>query len=1037
MTTRGFSRLLITVIAALICVPAGAAAGVVLKLGDILVAEPGTASISVVDPATGGKTIISQGGLLSPEDKTVAVALASDGDIITVHRMNGLIRVNPATGTQSVLSQGGHFRDPWAIAIDRVTGYIYVADSGYDNDRPEINEAGKIVRVDPLSGAQELIAWGSPCNFYPTNAACQNTTSAGSYLAHPYGIAIDYTTSPVTLVVADMGSFNGKGAIVRIEPLAGGAQTLLWGPASASPPPRVEQSSPLACPMGIAVEPTGNILTTAFTYPVPPIPTVPPPDGTYYGCAPPGIFRVDLINNVQTIVNANAPPWRPNHAYAVGNVIRDDALNYVHRVVTAGISQSPVPDWSETLAGTTADGSVVWQNIGRGDNWLIPFGLIAEPAPTASDPSRYNIIVGDEGHSMVIRLDPNGVLLSAPVAANISNVTSVDVITFTPPGGFKVEPAPSDGQPTETLPAGTTQATLSLVTDVDATCRYSLVAGVAFESMPNTFTTTGTTTHETTVTGLSDGGSYNFYIRCMDSAGNVNTSDFTINISVARAPSIDPIAAYGFDEGTGSALTDGSGNVNTGIVSGAIWTAQGKFGRALDFDGVNDWVTIADSATLDLTTGMTVEAWVYPTANAGDSWTTVLIKERAGGEVFSLYASADTNTPSVYVVSAGQPNTPLDARGTSPLPLNAWTHLAATYDGTTLRLYTAGIEVASRAVGGPLLTSTGALRIGGNAVWGEFFQGRIDEVRVYDRALTQAEIVADMNAPVNDPSSADTTAPFRSDGQPIGTLESGTTQTTLSLTTDEDATCRYAPQAGVTFGSMTTTFMTTGSMTHATVVSGLTSGGTYQFYVRCADAAANANTDDFVVAFSVAGSSATTSNFAGAEGPLVEGGMWDSPGAWADLHKNDGAYAVGLNAQGRLVTPAMGAAQYSEITYDRDPGSSSWVGVATRVQSGGNGSGYLAIAYAGEVRLYRTDDSGSLNFTMLASASADLGSAPRRLRLESEGNTHRVYLNGTQMISHSATGTVYSSGQPGIAASVFGGPQVKILSFEGGNLGTE
>jgi hypothetical protein len=269
----------------------------------------------------------------------------------------------------------------------------------------------------------------------------------------------------------------------------------------------------------------------------------------------------------------------------------------------------------------------------------------------------------------------------------------------------------------------------------------------------------------------------------------------------------------------------------------------------------------------------------------------------------------------------------------------------------------------------------------------------------------------------------------------MGALAWGTTQTTLSLTTDEDATCRYAPQAGVTFGSMTTTFMTTGSMTHATVVSGLTSGGTYQFYVRCADAAANANTDDFVVAFSIATSSST--NFAGTEGPLVEGGMWDSPGAWADLHKNDGAYAVGLNAQGRLVTPATAPAQYSEITYDQDPGSSSWVGVATRVQGGGNGSGYLAIAYAGEVQLYRTDDSGSLNFTFLASASADLGSAPRRLRLESEGNTHRVYLNGTQMISHSATGTVYSSGQPGIAASVFGGPQVKILSFEGGNLGTE
>ena len=112
---------------------------------------------------------------------------------------------------------------------------------------------------------------------FPSNAACQNTTSAGSYLAHPYGIAIDYTTSPGTLVVADMGSFNGKGAIVRIQPVPNGTQTLLWGPASAVPAPQVAQLSPLGCPMGVAVEPNGNILTTVFTYPVPPSPSLPPP----------------------------------------------------------------------------------------------------------------------------------------------------------------------------------------------------------------------------------------------------------------------------------------------------------------------------------------------------------------------------------------------------------------------------------------------------------------------------------------------------------------------------------------------------------------------------------------------------------------------------------------------------------------------------------------------------------------------------------------------------------------------------------------
>jgi hypothetical protein len=51
-------------------------------------------------------------------------------------------------------------------------------------------------------------------------------------------------------------------------------------------------------------------------------------------------------------------------------------------------------------------------------------------------------------------------------------------------------------------------------------------------------------------------------------------------------------------------------------------------------------------------------------------------------------------------------------------------------------------------VSGAILTSTGALRIGGNSVWGEFFQGRIDEIRIYNRALTQPEIQTDMTRPI-------------------------------------------------------------------------------------------------------------------------------------------------------------------------------------------------------------------------------------------------------------------------------------------------
>jgi hypothetical protein len=87
--------------------------------------------------------------------------------------------------------------------------------------------------------------------------------------------------------------------------------------------------------------------------------------------------------------------------------------------------------------------------------------------------------------------------------------------------------------------------------------------------------------------------------------------------------------------------------------------------------------------------------------------------------------------------------------GSSPVALNTWTHLAATYDATNGQsLYVNGVQVANAAASGNMITSIGSLRIGGNSIFGEYFVGTIDEVRVYNRALSQTEIQADMDTPV-------------------------------------------------------------------------------------------------------------------------------------------------------------------------------------------------------------------------------------------------------------------------------------------------
>ena len=316
------------------------------------------------------------------------------------------------------------------------------------------------------------------------------------------------------------------------------------------------------------------------------------------------------------------------------------------------------------------------------------------------------------------------------------------------------------------------------------------------------------------------------------------------------APGDEPraglVAAYSFDAGSGSTVADVSGQGNTGSISGAAWTTTAKTGSALSFDGVNDLVSIADSASLDLTTGMTMEAWVRPTA-LEKKWRTVVVKENGRGIAYSLYANERTGLPVGQVNIDGEQN----ATG-SALALNAWTHLATTFDGTTLRLYKNGVLAGSRAVSGAIPTSTGQLRIGGNSVWSEWFAGQIDDVRVYNRALSAAELQTDMNTPV-----AAVTVDSQPPSAPTGLRVSGRTETTVTLTvdpsTDNVGVVGYGYYRGGTLVGTTTG--TTYTFT------GLLCGQSYTLSVDAYDAKGNRST--------ASGMSASTAACAQAVRPAV------------------------------------------------------------------------------------------------------------------------------------------------------------------------
>ena len=338
-------------------------------------------------------------------------------------------------------------------------------------------------------------------------------------------------------------------------------------------------------------------------------------------------------------------------------------------------------------------------------------------------------------------------------------------LTVSDPAGL-ADPTPA----TVAVNVGSTSSGSSSTPPVASADSYTVVTGktltVAAPGVLNNDTSaSGTSLSASLVTNVSSGtlnlasngsftytpaagftGNVTFSYKASDGTTSSAAANVTIAVTAATTTGTGSglVAAYGFSEGTGTTVNDSSGKGNKGTITNAAWTNSGRFGKALSFNGTNAWVTVPDSSSLDLTSGMTLEAWVYPQGSLG-GWRTIVMKEQSGSDVYYI-ETVDGKV--VGDVLAGGSN--YHIYSDNAIPVNAWTHLAATYDGAYIRIYVNGsLATVQHSLTGSIQTSGSPLRIGGNSLWGEYFQGLIDEVRIYDKALTGAQIQADMALSIN------------------------------------------------------------------------------------------------------------------------------------------------------------------------------------------------------------------------------------------------------------------------------------------------
>jgi len=215
------------------------------------------------------------------------------------------------------------------------------------------------------------------------------------------------------------------------------------------------------------------------------------------------------------------------------------------------------------------------------------------------------------------------------------------------------------------------------------------------------------------------------------------------------AASIDDaslVLYFPFNEGTGNKVNDYSGKQNNGIVNGTKWV-DGKYGKALSFGGDDAYVEVDKYIPLD-NRPFTLEAWVYRAKDQKESWDMIISQIDTLSQNKGLHFGMRRDNEGAVATFAFYSN---DLNSTGPIAKEQWYHIAGVYTGKKQQLFINGkLDIERDAapyagVKGNIFIGTRPEMEGQPGVHGLQFDGIIDEVAIYQKELTEAEINADMN----------------------------------------------------------------------------------------------------------------------------------------------------------------------------------------------------------------------------------------------------------------------------------------------------